>query len=294
MVNLQEYIYNEMDILFLALNAPETSNANAHWFSRNLSFWNVLLKSGLITQQINDPLIGDEIVFGSSRINYNQWIYGVTDLNNELVETNSQHVSIDTKHLDRILKILERNHVKKLCLMHSKVGECIRNSGKLSDVQNNRYGYIGKIGETLVYEVPFHNASIANKEQYYQLLIDAIKPSQENNSKQESKKVALKIKPEKEFILPSHGNSITENDIKKKTLRITVDFKDYFPTRDAIITIQIGDEKFNSKYSLKEERSSLLKLDEKMIRLLNLKPNQRLKFEIISEQKHYILSNMNN
>jgi len=192
--------------------------------------------------------------------------------------------------LDRILKILESNHVKKLCLMHSKVGKCIRNSGKLTDVQNNRYGYIGKIGKVLVYEMPFHSASIANKEQYYQLLIDAIKPRQEINSIQETKKVALEIKPEKEFILPSHGNSITENDIKKKTLRITVDLKDYFPTRDAIITIQIGDEKFNSKYSLKEERSSLLKLDEEMIRLLNLKPNQRLKFEIISKNNHYILS----
>lgn len=37
MVNLKEYIYPEMDILFLALNAPLVSNANAHWFSRNLS-----------------------------------------------------------------------------------------------------------------------------------------------------------------------------------------------------------------------------------------------------------------
>lgn len=281
MVNLKEYIYKEMDILFLALNAPVTSNANAHWFSRNLSFWNLLFNSGLITKQINDPLKGDEIVFGSSKINYNQWIYGVTDLNNELVETNSQDVSIETKHLDRILKILERNHVKKLCLIHSKVGECIRNSDKLLDVLNNRYGYIGKIGETLVYEVPFHNASIGNKEQYYQLLIDAIKPSQEINSKQETNKVASKIKAGKHFIIPSNGNSITQNDIKKMTLRITVDFKDYFPANDSTVKIQIGDNKFNLKYTHKEGRSSLLKVDEKIIRLLNLKANQRLKFEML-------------
>ena len=292
MVNLKEYIYNEMDILFLALNAPETSNANAHWFSRNLSFWNLLFKSGLITQKIKDPLKGDEIVFGSSKINYNQWIYGVTDLNNELVETNSQHVSIDTKHLNRILKILERNHVKKLCLMHSKVGECIRNSGKLTDVQNNRYGYIGKIGETLVYEVPFHNASIANKEQYYQLLIDAIKPSEENNSKQEINKVAQKIKAGKHFIIPSNGNSITQNDIKKKTLRITVDFKDYFPANGSTVKIQIGDKLFHSAYKCKEGRSSLLKLNDEILNLLQLKENQRIKFEVISKHNHYILSKM--
>ncbi|MGJ1206392.1 hypothetical protein [Sphingobacterium lactis] len=281
MVNLKEYIYNEMDILFLALNAPETSNANAHWFSRNLSFWNLLFKSGLITQQINDSLKGDEIVFGSTDINYNNWIYGVTDLNHELIETNSQNVSIETKHLDRILKILESNHVKKLCLMHSKVGECIRNSGKLTDLQNNRYGYIGKIGETLVYEVPFHNASISNKEQYYQLLIDATKPIQENNSKLETNKVALKIKPGKHFIIPSNGNSITQNDIKKNTLRITVDFKDYFPANDSIVKIQIGNQIFHAKYTRREGRSSLLKLDKAMISLLNLKANQQVKFELI-------------
>lgn len=37
MVTLKEYVHPEMDILFLALNAPEVSNANAHWFSRNLN-----------------------------------------------------------------------------------------------------------------------------------------------------------------------------------------------------------------------------------------------------------------
>lgn len=289
MVNLKEYIYKEMDILFLALNAPETSNANAHWFSRNLSFWNVLLKSGLITQPINDSLNGDENVFGSSKINYNQWIYGVTDLNNELVETNSQNVSIETKHLDRILKILESNHVKKLCLMHSKVGKCIRNSDKLKEVQNNRYGYIGKIGETLVYEVPFHNAAIANKEQYYQLLIDATEPNQENISKQEKNKVALKNKPEKEFILPSHGNSITQNDIKNKTLRITVDFKEFFPANDSSVKIQVENKLFHSKYTYKENRSSLLKLNNEILNLLQLKANQQLKIHPLGSGKRFLI-----
>ena len=51
-VNLKEYIHDEMDLLFVALNAPAVSNANQHWFSGNLSFWNVLYEAGIITKSI--------------------------------------------------------------------------------------------------------------------------------------------------------------------------------------------------------------------------------------------------
>ena len=51
-VNLQEYIHPKMDILFVALNAPEISNSNAHWFSGTLNFWNILFDSGLIVERI--------------------------------------------------------------------------------------------------------------------------------------------------------------------------------------------------------------------------------------------------
>lgn len=291
MVKLKEYIYKEMDILFLALNAPETSNVNTHWFSRNLSFWNLLSNSGLITQHINDPLKGDEIVFGSSHINYNHWIFGVTDLNNELVETNSQNVAIETKHLDRILNILESNNVKKLCLMHSKVGKVIRSCAKLYDVQNNRYGYIGKIGETLVYEVPFHNAAISNREQYYQLLLETLEINQKENVSNKIKEGKLsEIIAVNHFILPSNGNSITQNDIKKKTLRITVDFKDYFPANDSTVEIQIGNQIFYAKYTYKVGRSCLLRLNDEILSLLNLKANQQLEFEVLKNNSFKILT----
>ena len=57
-VKLKEYIHPKMDILFLALNAPETSNKNEHWFSGSLSFWNVLFNAGLITQHLKIPKEG--------------------------------------------------------------------------------------------------------------------------------------------------------------------------------------------------------------------------------------------
>ena len=245
MVNLKEYIHPEMDILFLALNAPEVSNTNAHWFSRNLSFWNLLYDAGLIIQRISSPMEGDELVFGGSQINFNHWVYGVTDLNNEVVETNSHKIKIEQRHIDRIMEILQRNKVSKLCLMHEKVGTAIKTANVLQDATSHRYGFIGKIGQTEVYEVPFHNASIANKAKYYRSLMDntnilhrdvissTIQVQSEKSEKSTNRNGTA-------FIVPSAGNSITQKDIEKGVLRITVEFKHYFPSVDSTVLLLIG------------------------------------------------------
>lgn len=171
-VNLKEYIHPEMDILFVALNAPAQSNNNRHWFSRNLSFWNQLYASGLITRPINDPLKGDEIVFSSKSINYKNQVYGVTDLNNKLVQTDSNKVKTNSEQVKRILEILNNHKVRKVCLLHNKVAKQFeknnlvkRKTGKI-----NGYGIIGEYQGIPIYEVPFHSASISNKEEYYKLL----------------------------------------------------------------------------------------------------------------------------
>lgn len=171
-VNLKEYIYPEMDILFVALNAPEQSNNNRHWFSNNLSFWNLLYGSKLISSPINDPLRGDEMVFGSNSINYKNKVYGVTDLNNKLVQTDSNRVKTTSEQVKRIVEILNNNRVWKVCLLHNKVAKQFercnlvkRNTGKL-----NGYGIIGKYYGIPIYEVPFHTAPIGNKAEYYKLL----------------------------------------------------------------------------------------------------------------------------
>lgn len=164
-VNLKEFIHPEMDILFVALNAPVNSNYNGHWFSCNLSFWNLLYRSGIITDPITNKLEGDEKVFGDTSINYSNWKIGVTDLITDVVETDSLNVDPKAENVGRITKILETNKVNKLCLMHSKVGEAFRRFSDIS-FNNNRYGKIGKFNETDIYEVPFHNASLPNKDVY--------------------------------------------------------------------------------------------------------------------------------
>lgn len=174
-VNLIEYVHPKMDLLFVALNAPEISNENAHWFSYNLSFWNLLYRAGVITQTISDPKEGDVKVFGDNVINNNNWIIGVTDLNREVVSTKSNQVRTDSSQVQRILSIIEKNTVKRICLMHSMVADEFESNGII--VRNNKkganeFGIVGKYKSTVIYEVPFHSGnSIPNKEIYYSQIV---------------------------------------------------------------------------------------------------------------------------
>lgn len=174
-VNLVEYIHPKMDLLFVALNAPEVSNNNAHWFSYNLSFWNLLCRAGVIKQTISDPKEGDVKVFGGSVMNYKNWKIGVTDLNREVVATKSNQVTTDSMQVKRILSIIESNAVKRICLMHSMVAEEFEKNRII--VRNNKsganeFGIVGKYKSTIIYEVPFHSGnSIPNKEIYYSKII---------------------------------------------------------------------------------------------------------------------------
>ncbi len=175
-VNLVEYIHPKMDILFLALNAPEVSNANAHWFTYNLSFWNLLFKAGIITQSIFDKLKGDELIFGGNELNYRNWNIGVTDLNRDIVETNSKAVPKNKAQVERILQILETTKTARLCLMHSDVAREFALHGVITrnfKDGENTFGIVGKYIKTTIYEVPFHSGNkYSERENYYKLLLE--------------------------------------------------------------------------------------------------------------------------
>ena len=167
-VSLKEILHPEMDILFLALNPPVNSNSNGHYFSNNLSFWNLLFNSGLITQPVTSRLTGDEEVFRNNDINHKNSVYGITDLVHDVVETNSHKVRPDAARVRSILNILNIRKVSTLALMHSAVAKAFQIEGLIK--RNPGYGIVGKYKSTVIYEVPFHNASIACKETYYKLL----------------------------------------------------------------------------------------------------------------------------
>lgn len=283
-----------MDILFVALNAPVNSNNNGHWFTNNLSFWNLLYRAGIITKPITDMLDGDEKVFGDTTINYINWTIGVTDLIGNVVETNSSKVVPSPADVKRIFEILHHNQVKRLCLIHSKVGEAFKNYFGIT-FNPNRYGLIAHYRGTDIYEVPFHNASVANKDYYYALLID--KKSGHNQVVQEKNAVEKRILPTQsdnikstspEFILPKPGNSITEEDIKKGQLRITVDFKKHFPSESKTVKIKYWGKTHIVSFTYKDGRSHILKVGKDFMEKLNI--NSRSKIKVNFQDGKYLLN----
>lgn len=288
-VQLTEYIHPKMDILFVALNAPEVSNRNAHWFSRNLNFWNLLYQSGLVTEEISNPLEGDERVFGSQSVNYKQMIYGVTDLVRNIVQTNSSTIKTNDEQVDRILSLIDENPTRKICLMHSKVGEQFQKSGIINRnyVSNkNNYGLVGNYKGTEIYEVPFHNAMM-NREiklsAYGRLIGNDEKPNKIRLPiKEETKSMAAETisssKSESVFYLPDTGNSITQTDIGNGTLRITMNASINFRGVKGKIKVEIGEQEFIATYTPRQDRSDLLRIGKSAMALLGLKAEGRLKF----------------
>lgn len=90
----------------------------------------------------------------------------------------------------------------------------------------------------------------------------------------------------KTFIIPANGNSITEKDIEKNTLRITVDFKPFFPSQNATIELFVNNKWHHATYIIKEGRSSLLRVGKEVLDQLQLKPNQSVKFECIDTLRY--------
>jgi hypothetical protein len=128
----------------------------------------LIYNSELIIKPVKNKLTGDVEVFRHNTLNFKNAVFGITDLVHDVVETNSNKVKIEKTRIDRILKMLDANSVKVLCLMHSSVSNSFQEAGLIRRKPN--YGLVGKYKNTLIYEVPFHNASIPGKEQYYRKL----------------------------------------------------------------------------------------------------------------------------
>jgi len=124
-VNLRPFLRPGLDVLFVALNAPAQSNANHHWFSGKQSrFYDLLYGGGLLVRQVpkND---GDEIVFGSNDANYRGAQYGVVDLVDDVVETQSSTVKASRDHVNGLIKKIRDNEPRFVCVIHSKVREAL-------------------------------------------------------------------------------------------------------------------------------------------------------------------------
>lgn len=287
-VNLKEYLHPQMDLLFVALNAPEVSNENAHWFTYNLSFWNLLFNAGIITKPITDKLKGDVTVFGTTTINYNNWVIGVTDLNREVVDTNSLNVTTNIDQVKRIKNIIDTHPTKRICLMHGLVAEEFEKQDMIKRNYNggkNQYGKVGQYKNTAIFEVPFHNAAVPSTVSFYKLLIHSSETNEVEEIEEASQKeqsIPQTITDIKDvsgavFYLPDVGNSITDKDITKGTLRITASAASWFPSQSTTIKVVVNGKVKTVAYEKKDGRSDLLKIGKDFMQQLGLKPNGRLK-----------------
>lgn len=140
-VKLTPFTRQGLDVLFVALNPPEQSNSNGHYFSGNkAAFFKLLEMSGLITQPV-PKAFADEIVFGGTEVNYLNSSFGVIDLVEDVVETDSGEVPVTADDVNRLLMRIRDLKPRFVCVIHSKVRDALKRYGDL----RLAYGCCGKI-----------------------------------------------------------------------------------------------------------------------------------------------------
>ena len=131
-VNLRPFLRARLDVLFVALNPPEQSNSNGHYFSGTGSrFFQLLFESGVITKAVPKSN-ADEIVFGSAAVNYRGKEFGVLDLVTDIVQTTSGQVRPTRQHVDALLKHIRELDPRFVCIIHSKVRDALAKHAHLS------------------------------------------------------------------------------------------------------------------------------------------------------------------
>lgn len=144
-VNLDhlKFVKPNLDILFVALNPPTSSNDIRHYFACNAIFWEQLYKAGLIIKEVKSKN-ADDLIFGSTKFNYKNWSYGITDLVYDVVENKSENVTVEDRHKFELTRLIEKNMPKIVILMHSKTSEkMLKYLGQKYKGSNS--GYIGRI-----------------------------------------------------------------------------------------------------------------------------------------------------
>ena len=142
-INLHPFIRPNLDVLFVALNPPDQSNTNGHYFSGSGSrFFHLLCLSGLITKEV-PKLTADEIVFGSTAVNFKGAEFGVIDLVDDLVETNSGRVRISLHHVNSLLNRIRNLKPRFVCIIHSKVRNALNKHAQFTGPLE--YGICGRL-----------------------------------------------------------------------------------------------------------------------------------------------------
>jgi hypothetical protein len=174
------------DIVFIALNPTKDAIKNGAVFSRDKAFWNILVKSGILAESLNEvPLIDRARVVCSEGKHLTNWNIGIADLLPHVIETNSKNVKIPNGSATELFDS-EPNlqNAKKIVLLGKNVTEGFRrdfpqleswdslsNSTGIKD-----FGSIGTIemngNKIKVYSMPFPvNNNIPAKHDIYKGII---------------------------------------------------------------------------------------------------------------------------
>jgi len=80
----------------------------------------------------------------------------------------------------------------------------------------------------------------------------------------------------KTFVIPSVGNEISKLDVKSNQIRITVDFKPYFPEKSKVKIVI--DNEYSCTFTHRVDRSHILRLGKVAAEELGLKPRWSVRF----------------
>jgi G:T/U-mismatch repair DNA glycosylase len=130
-LRLKPFLRPDLDVLFVALNPAEQSNANGHYFSGDASrFFHLLHLSGLITCPVSKAT-ADEVVFGSTRVNFDGCEFGVVDLVEDVVQTQSEKVHPMRGHVATLVARTRAFSPRYVCIIHGKVRKVLNEHGGL-------------------------------------------------------------------------------------------------------------------------------------------------------------------
>lgn len=90
------------------------------------------------------------------------------------------------------------------------------------------------------------------------------------------------------FTLPALGNSITASDVSNNQLRITADFKSYFPRSNTTLTFHHKGGKHSVRFTARGRRSHILKLGSNLVRILDLSEDCRVKITRLNSTEYSI------
>jgi hypothetical protein len=175
-------------LVFIALNPTEEAIKNKSVFSRDESFWNLLINAGIIKKTIKELDLKQraKAIFLQQLHIHSQFPLGFADLLPLINEKDSNKVKVPGNAAEELFRSSPNlKHTKKIALLGQKVVDSFAkefdltkwNEILISDDGKKQFGLIGEItienNNIKVYAMPFPvNSSIANKHEFYRKLFN--------------------------------------------------------------------------------------------------------------------------